>query len=120
MNNLLIHYKLEFTIIAQEDMARMKRYILDTYKYKGLGKSFTLKMKEAIKIIKKSPTSFSKTFFSYRGYTIYFHEHKDYLFFYIVDKNQLITVIRVLHTGMDWEHIISRWIEMNPASNFSN
>ena len=40
-------YKIEYTFSSRDDMRKMKKYILDTFKYRELGENFTKKMKEA-------------------------------------------------------------------------
>ena len=43
------NYKIEYTHSGRDDMRKMKKYILDTFKYRELGGNFTKKMKEAAK-----------------------------------------------------------------------
>lgn len=38
--------------VGRDDMRKMKKYILDTFKYRELGENFTKKMKEAAKELK--------------------------------------------------------------------
>lgn len=45
-------YRIEYTFSSRDDMRKMKRYILDTFKYRELGENFTKKMKEATERIK--------------------------------------------------------------------
>ena len=40
-------YKIKYTYSGRDDMRRMKKYILDQFKYKELGENFTQKMKKA-------------------------------------------------------------------------
>ena len=38
----------------------------------------------------------------------------NHLLFYTVDDDKgIVTVLRVLQDGMDWEHIIQQWIQIN-------
>ena len=46
------NYKIEYTHSGRDDMRKMKKYILDTFKYRELGENFTKKMKEAAKELK--------------------------------------------------------------------
>lgn len=46
------NYKIEYTQSSRDDMRKMKKYILDTFKYRELGENFTRKMKEAAKELK--------------------------------------------------------------------
>lgn len=40
--------------------------------------------------------------------------NSNHLLFYTVDEEKMVvTVLRVLQDGMDWEYIIQRWIESN-------
>lgn len=34
-------YRIEYTFSSRDDMRKMKRYILDTFKYRELGENFT-------------------------------------------------------------------------------
>ena len=49
-------YKIEYTFSSRDDMRKMKKYILDTFKYRELGENFTKKMKEATEGLKTLPT----------------------------------------------------------------
>ena len=38
----------------------------------------------------------------------------NHLLFYTIDEEEMVvTVLRVLQDGMDWEYIIKHWIESN-------
>ncbi len=40
--------------------------------------------------------------------------YRSYLFFYIVDEEEMmVTVLRVLQDGMNWQYIIRCWLEQN-------
>lgn len=93
-------------------MVRMKEYILKEFMYPQYGVNFDNKIKEAIKIIKRSPKSFKSTELTYRGYEIYMRCINTYLFFYIVEDG-VITVLRVLKDGMNWEYLMKLWIRQN-------
>lgn len=105
-------YKVEFTFSGREDMRKMKRYILDTFKYRELGENFTKKMKEATEGLKVLPTGFDTVGFQYRGYDIYMKPCRTYLFFYVVNQEKkTVTVLRVMQDGMDWQYILKRWLK---------
>lgn len=53
-------YKIEYTFSSRDDMRKMKKYILDTFKYRELGDNFTKKMKDAANKLKKLPTAFDQ------------------------------------------------------------
>ena len=108
------NYKIEYTHSRRDDMRKMKKYILDTFKYRELGENFTKKMKEAAKELKTIPTGFDTVGFQYRGYDIHLKPYRTYLFFYIVDEpTQTVTVLRVMQDGLNWEFILKRWLQSN-------
>lgn len=109
---MLKNYTIRFVPSARNDLARMKRYILNEFKYYEYGVNFDNKIKEASKIIKNSPTSFKSTEFTYKCLDIYMRCVKSYLFFYVVDDKK-ISVLRVLKDGMNWEYIMKLWIRQN-------
>lgn len=109
---MLKNYSIRFVPSARNDLTKMKRYILNKFKYLEYGENFDTKIAEATKIIKNSPTSFKATEFTYRDYWIYMRCINTYLFFYIVD-NSKISVLRVLKDGQDWKRIISLWLKKN-------
>ena len=95
-------------------MRNMKKYILDTFKYRELGVSFSKKMKEATKSLKILPTGNVAVGLVYHGYDIYLKFYRTYLFFYIVDEStKTVTVLRVMQDGMDWKSILKRWLNDN-------
>ena len=105
-------YKIEYTYSSRDDMRKMKRYILDTFKYRELGENFTKKMKEATEGLKELPTGFDTVGFQYRGYDIHMKPYRTYLFFYVVDnEKKTVTVLRVMKDGMDWQFILKRWLK---------
>lgn len=77
------NYKIEYTFSSRDDMRKMKKYILDTFKYRELGENFTKKMKEASEGLKTLPTGFDTVGFQYRGYDIHLKPYRTYLFFYV-------------------------------------
>ena len=109
---MLKNYTIRFVPSARNDLARMKQYILNEFKYPQYGANFDSKIREASTIIKKSPTSFKTTDFTYRGLDIYMRCIKSHLFFYVVD-GKTISVLRVLKDGMNWEYIMKLWIRQN-------
>ena len=79
-------YKIKYTNSSRYDMREMKKYILDTFKYRELGKNYTKKMKEATAGLKVMPAGFDTIGLRYRGYDIYLKPYKSYLFFYVVSE----------------------------------
>lgn len=107
-------YKIVYTISSRDDMRQMKKYILDTFKYRELGENFTKKMKEAARDLKTLPTGYDVSGFQYKGYDIYLKPYRTYLFFYVVDEDsQTVTVLRVMKEGMNWQFIIKQWLQQN-------
>lgn len=105
-------YKIEYTFSSRDDMRKMKKYILDTFKYRELGENFTKKMKEAIEGLKTLPAGYDTVGFQYRGYDIHLKTYRTYLFFYVVDdEKKTVTVLRVMQDGMDWQFILKRWLK---------
>lgn len=105
---MLEEYTVRFVPSARNDLAKKKRYILSKFKYQQYGINFDKKIKAATTIIKRSPTSFAGTVFSYRGLRVYMRCINTYLFFYIVDDDA-ISIIRVLKEGMNWEYTMKLW-----------
>lgn len=104
-------YKIQYTYTSRDDIRRMKRYILDNFKYRELGENFTKKIKTAVDGLRTFPTGHNITGIRYRGYDIYFKPYRTYLLFYIVDDNLLVvTILRVLQYGMNWQYILNYWI----------
>lgn len=104
-------YSVKYTYSARDDMLGMKKYILDTFKYRELGDSFIKKMKEAEKSLNVLPAGYNTVGFQYRGYDIHMKPYKSYLFFYVIDEEKaVLTVLRVLQDGMNWEYILKRWL----------
>ena len=96
------------------DIKNKKRYIIENFKYRDYAQNFSVKIKKAAKELDTLPTGYGTTGFQYRGYDIYIKPNSNHLLFYTVDEeNMVVTVLRVLQDGMDWEYIIQRWIESN-------
>ena len=73
--------------------------------------TFTKKAAEELAVF---PTSHQLTGFRYRGYDIYMKPQSNHLLFYTIDNDKgIVTVLRILQDGMDWEYIIQRWIQIN-------
>lgn len=94
-------------------MRKMKKYILETFKYRELGENFTAKMKAAAKELRTLPTKHETVGFQYRGYDIHLKPYHTYLFFYVVDNDFTVTILRVLQDGMNWQYILKCWLGEN-------
>ncbi len=104
-------YKIKFTYSSRDDIRGMKKYILENFKYRELGENFTKKIKTAVEGLKAFPKGHNATGIRYRGYDIYLKPYRTYLLFYIVDDDlSVVTVLRVLQDGMNWQYILKRWI----------
>ncbi len=104
-------------VIAQSgkmDVMNKKRYIIENFKYRDYAQNFSAKIKKAAQGLDTLPTGYETTGFQYRGYDIYMKPNSNHLLFYTVDEEKMVvTVLRVLQDGMDWEYIIKHWIERN-------
>ena len=63
-------YRVEFTFSSREDMRNMKKYILDNFKYREIGESFSKKMRKATESLKTFPTGYDAVGFGIED-TIY-------------------------------------------------
>lgn len=95
-------------------MKSMKKYILDTFKFRELGENFTQKMRAAVESLKIAPSGYDTVGFTYRGYVIRVKPYRTYLFFYIIDETwRTVTILRVLQDGMNWQFILNKWLKEN-------
>ena len=107
-------YKVVIAQSGKMDVMNKKRYIIENFKYRDYAQNFSAKIKKAAQELDTLPTGYGTTGFQYRGYDIYIKPNSNHLLFYTVDEEKMIvTVLRVLQDGMDWEYIIQRWIESN-------
>lgn len=107
-------YKVVIAQSGKIDVKNKKRYILEKFKYRDYAENFSKKMKQAAQELDTLPTGYEITGFVYRGYEIYMKPKSNHLLFYTIDEEKkIVTVLRVLQDGMDWEYIIQRWIERN-------
>lgn len=107
-------YKIKYTYSSRDDILRMKKYILNQFKYRELGKNFMQKMKKATNGLKTLPSGHNTIGFSYRGYDIHLKPYLTYLFFYIVnEEDATVIILRVLQDGMNWQFIIKQWLAQN-------
>lgn len=105
-------YKIQYTYSSRNDMLDMKKYILQTFKYRELGKNFTAKMKKVADVLRFLPTGYDKTGFQYRDYDVYLKPYQTYLIFFTVDEvNHVVTILRILQDGMNWQFIMRRWLK---------
>ena len=104
-------YRITYTHSSRDDVREIKKYIFDTFKYRELGTNFTKKIKEAAKGLKTLPAKHNTIGFLYRGYKIYLKPYRTYLIFYVInEKKKIVTILRVLQDGMNWQVIIKDWL----------
>ena len=107
-------YKVVIAQSGKMDVMNKKRYIIENFKYRDYAQNFSAKIKKAAQELDTLPTGYGTTGFQYRGYDIYMKPNSNHLLFYTVDEvKMVVTVLRVLQDGMDWEYIIGNWIESN-------
>lgn len=104
-------FKIKYTYSSRNDIREKKEYILKTYKYKGLGKNFTEKIKQATNQLKIFPYGYNTIGFKYREYDIHMLPSQSYLVCYVVDEGKFeVIILRILQDGQDWENIIEQWL----------
>ena len=101
-------------VVAQsgkQDIKDMKKYIIEAFKYRELGENFSKKIKKAAQTLDTFPVGYDTTGFYYRGYEIYVKPSDTYLLFYTVDhERRIVTILRVMKDGMNWEFILKQWL----------
>lgn len=108
-------YRVVIAQSAKTDVKNKKRYILEKFRYREYAENFSAKIKHAAQELDILPMGYGTTGFIYRGYEIYMKPTNNQLLFYTIDEaEKIVTILRVLQDGMDWEYIIGRWIEKNP------
>lgn len=104
-------------VIAQSgkvDVKQKKKYILVHFRYREYAENFSKKIKRAVRQLNTFPTGRQMTEFQYRGYDIYIESCENHLLFYTIDEDAgIVTVLRILQDGMDWQYTIRRWIKEN-------
>lgn len=107
-------YKVVIAQSGKIDVKNKKHYIIQNFKYREYAENFSIKIRKAAEELAIFPTSHPTTGFQYRGYDIYMKPQSNHLLFYTVDDDKgIVTVLRVLQDGMDWEYIIQQWIQIN-------
>lgn len=112
MGQMRKQYKVVIAKSGKLDVESKKRYIIETFKYRGYAENFSQNIKKAAQQLDTLPCAYGTTGFRYRGYDIYMKPQSNHLLFYTVDEEtQTVTVLRVLQDGMDWEYIIEQWLK---------
>ncbi len=107
-------YKVVIAQSGKMDVKNKKRYIIENFKYREYAQNFSANIKKAAQKLDLFPTGYETTGFQYRGYDIYIMPSSNHLLFYTADEQKrVVTILRILQDGMDWEYIIKQWIESN-------
>ena len=107
-------YKVVISQSGKNDVKNKKRYIIQNFKYREYAENFSSRIKKEAEELAIFPTGHHFTGFKYRGYDIYMKSQSSHLLFYTIDDDKgIVTVLRILQDGMDWEYIIKRWIQIN-------
>lgn len=107
-------YKVRFTYAARNDIAEMKRYILDNFRYIELGQKFLAKIKKGVDEIKIFPHAFVPLGMRYRGLEIKSKVYKSYIFLYVVSEVKMeVLILRVMQDEMDWKNLMKNWLLNN-------
>lgn len=101
------NYKIRLTPEAKNDIARIKRYILTTFKYRETAEAFSKNMKRAISKLSPFSEAYTKTGLLIQGFDAYYKPYSTYLIFFVVQEDKVI-VIRILKDRMYWQSIIKR------------
>lgn len=105
-------YRVAYSTSSRDDMKRMRKYIIKTFRYIEYGKNFTQKMREARKRLEDAPFGYHEIDLEYRDLDIRLLVHKSYMLFYTIDvEEKTINVLRILQEGMDWMRIIKKWLK---------
>ena len=102
-----IEYTINISKDALNDIASIKRYILNTFKYHEYAQNFSIKIKKSIQKLKLFPRANKKTEYSIEELDIYYKTCDTYLIFYVV-RDQTITVIRILKDRMYWQKVMEQ------------
>jgi len=103
----LQNYKIRLTSDARDDIAQMKRYILETFGYRETAEAFSKNIKEAVRKLSPFSKAYTKTGIWIQGMEVYYKPYRTYLIFFVVEEDTVI-VIRVLKERMYWQSIIRR------------
>lgn len=107
-------YKVVIAQSGKMDVKDKKKHILQQFKYREYAENYSQRVKKAVMKLEVFPAGYEQTGFQYRGYDIYMKpDHNNLLFFTVDEETAVVTVLRVLQDGMDWEYIIRKWLERN-------
>lgn len=107
-------YKVVIAQSGKTDVKNKKSYIIQNFGYCEYAENFSARMKKAAEELAIFPAGNQPTGFRYRGYNIYMKSQNNHLLFYTIDDDKgIVTVLRILQDGMDWQYIIRRWIQIN-------
>lgn len=103
----LINYKVRLTSDARNDIVQIKRYILNTFKYRETAEASSKNIRYAISRLSPYSKAYAKTGLLIQGLEVYYKPYSTYLIFFVVKEDKVI-VIRILKDRMYWQSIIKR------------
>lgn len=106
------NYKVCLTSDARNDIVQIKRYILNTFRYRETAEVFSKNIKYAISKLSPFSKAYAKTGLLIQGLEVYYKPHSTYLMFFVVKEDKVI-VIRILKDRMHWQSIINRIKSLN-------
>lgn len=104
-----INYKIRLTSDTRNDIVQMKRYILNTFKYRETAEAFSKNIRYVISKLSPFSKACVKTGLLIQGLEVYYKPYSTYLIFFVVKENKVI-VIRILKDRMYWQSIIKNQI----------
>lgn len=99
--------KIRVTLQATEDIKEIKRYILETFKYREYGNSFVTGIKKAISTLEYGASGYQKTGYLYKGSIVYIKPYDTYIIVYYI-KGKELYVLNILKDRMLWQSTIKR------------
>ncbi|MGC6174907.1 type II toxin-antitoxin system RelE/ParE family toxin [Lacrimispora sp. 38-1] len=106
------NYKVCLTSDARNDIVEIKRYILNTFRYRETAEAFSKNIKYVISKLSPFSKAYAKTGLLIQGLEVYYKPHSSYLLFFVVKENKVI-VIRILKDRLHWQSIINRIISFD-------
>ena len=97
---------------AIQDIADIKTYILEKFKYREYTIKFSKEIKKAIKSLAMFAEGYEKSGYVIEGLEVFYKPYNTYMIFFVVENANVI-VIRVLKDRMHWQGIIRRIKKIN-------
>lgn len=99
--------KIKITKQAADDMSGIKRYILETFKYRQYANDFAKGIKKAIISLEYGASGYKKTGYLYKGSAVYYRPYDTYIIVYYIKGNEIF-ILNVLKDRMLWQSTIKR------------